>query len=250
MSDISRVVLISGATGGVGKEIANYMAKCGYSVGVGFTHHPEKAKAIVDGIKSVGGKAIDVYFDYLSRDSIKSALVKVEEYFGSEVSILINNGAISQEKTFDAITDADWDLMMKINLQGPFVAVQEVLPSMERNSWGRIINISSIGGQWGGFNQVHYAASKAGLINLTRSLAKIYSKSGIVSVAVAIGLVETEMSSRELASEAGKEKVKQIPAQRLATVTEISKIVEQLCHDEMSYLTGQTLNVNGGMYFG
>lgn len=250
MNDLSRVVLLSGATGGVGSEIANHLANCGYSVGLGFTHNQEKAKKMVEEIRSSGGKAIEVYFDYLSRDSIKTALKTVEEYFGAKVSILINNGAISQEKPFITITDTDWEQMMKINLQGPFIAAQEVLPGMLQKSWGRIINVSSIGGQWGGFNQVHYAASKAALINFTRSLAKIYSKNGIISVAVAIGLVETDMSARELASEAGREKVKNIPAGRLATVNEVAKIIEQLCHDEMSYLTGQTLNVNGGMYFG
>ena len=121
---------------------------------------------------------------------------------------------------------------------------------MLKRGWGRIINITSIGGQWGGFNQVHYAAAKAGLINLTRSLSRIYSGQGITTNAVAPGLVHTEMSARELESEAGKEKVRSIPIGRIATIEEVAQVVVFLASDAASYITGQTINVNGGMYFG
>lgn len=121
---------------------------------------------------------------------------------------------------------------------------------MLENRWGRIVNIVSIGGQWGGYNQVHYAAAKAGLINLTQSLAKIYSKYGITANAVSPGLVATDMTYAELSTEAGKEKVEKIPIGRTGTVVEIGCVVRFLCSEEASYITGQTINVNGGMYFG
>ena len=121
---------------------------------------------------------------------------------------------------------------------------------MKEKGWGRIINISSIGGQWGGFNQVHYAAAKAGLISLTMSLARIYSKYGITSNAVAPGLVATDMSSAELETDAGREKVRNIPMGRIATVEEVAWVVVFLAGEDSSYITGQTINVNGGMYFG
>jgi acetoacetyl-CoA reductase/3-oxoacyl-[acyl-carrier protein] reductase len=140
--------------------------------------------------------------------------------------------------------------MMAVNLRGPFICVQECLPDMIECGWGRIINITSIGGQWGGFNQVHYAASKAGLINLTRSLAKLYSGSGVTTNAVAIGLVQTDMSAAELATEAGQEKVKAIPRGRLGTLQDIADTVAFLASDQADYITGQTINLNGGMYFG
>ena len=127
--------------------------------------------------------------------------------------------------------------------------IQEIIPQMQKNGFGRIINISSIGGQWGGLNQVHYAASKSALINLTRSIAKLYSKDGITSNAIAPGLVATDMSANELSTEAGKAKVASIPSARLGTVEEIGSIVNFLASDASSYITGQTINANGGMYF-
>ena len=121
---------------------------------------------------------------------------------------------------------------------------------MIAQGWGRIINMTSIGGQWGGLNQVHYAASKAGLINLTRSLAKLYSAKGITTNAVAIGLVQTEMSAAELSTSAGQDKVRAIPRGRIGTVQDIAGTVAFLASDQSDYITGQTINVNGGMYFG
>ena len=139
--------------------------------------------------------------------------------------------------------------MMGINLRGPFICAQECLPDMIERGWGRIVNITSIGGQWGGFNQVHYSASKAGLINLTRSLAKLYSGKGVTTNAVAIGLVQTDMSAAELATEAGQEKVMTIPRGRLGTVQDIADTVAFLASDQADYITGQTINLNGGMLF-
>ena len=167
-----------------------------------------------------------------------------------KINILINNAAIAQEKPFETITDEDWDNMMAINLRGPFILCQEVIPDMIEQGWGRIINICSVGGQLGGINQVHYAAAKAGLINLTKSLARIYSKNGITSNAVSPGLVDTDMAAQELTTPAGKEKVRNIPIGRIATAEEIANVVVFLASEKASYITGQTINVNGGMYFG
>ena len=140
--------------------------------------------------------------------------------------------------------------MLKVNLQGPFHLIQKIIPSMINNNYGKIINITSIGGQWGGFNQVHYAASKAGLINLTRSVANTYSKFNINCNAVSVGLVETEMTKNELNTNLGKSKIKNIPFGRIGNLNEISNVVKFLISDESSYVSGQTINVNGGMYYG
>jgi acetoacetyl-CoA reductase/3-oxoacyl-[acyl-carrier protein] reductase len=160
---------------------------------------------------------------------------------------VVNNAALIQEKPFESITDADWDRMLAINLRGAFIVVQEILPAMVTKRWGRIINITSIGGQWGGMRQVHYAAAKAGLINLTHSLAKLYSSAGITANAVSPGLVATDMIRKELQSKAGKEKVQSIPVGRIAEASEIGAAVAYLASDEASYVTGHTLNVNGGL---
>ncbi len=244
-----KVVLISGASRGVGETVAGHLGGLGYIVGVGYKSNRAKALEVVESIRQNDGKAIDIHFDYLRRSTIESAVKDIGEYADAPVSILINNGAIAQEKPFDTITDEDWERMLQVNLQGPFAASQEVLANMREQKWGRIINVSSIGGQWGGFNQVHYAAAKAALINLTQSLAKIYSTEGVISVAIAIGLVQTKMSESELSTPAGRQKVAAIPAGRLATKREIATTIAFLCRDEAAYLTGQTLNLNGGMYF-
>ena len=183
-----------------------------------------------------------------NRKSIKNVIHLSKMEFGM-IDILVNNAAIAQEKSFNSITDDDWNQMMSINLRGPFCLTQELLPDMIQSQWGRIINISSIGGQWGGYNQVHYAASKAALINFTQSIARIYSGHGITSNAIAPGLIDTDMISSELNTDAGKEKVANIPVKRLGTVKEVGSAVAYLVSDEASYITGQTININGGMLF-
>ncbi|KKW45518.1 MAG: 3-oxoacyl-(Acyl carrier protein) reductase [Parcubacteria group bacterium GW2011_GWB1_57_6] len=163
--------------------------------------------------------------------------------------ILVNNAGIADERPLESITDAQWDHLLAVNLRGPFIVVQEALPAMRAQKWGRIVNIVSIGGQWGGMRQVHYAAAKAGLINFTRSLAKLYSREGITSNAVSPGLVETDMSKKEMRSKAGKQKAAQIPIGRLTKPEEIAAAVMFLISDDAASITGQTLNVNGGMLF-
>jgi len=240
-----KAVFVTGASRGIGKSIAIKFLESGYNVAIGYL----KNKALADEFARKYD-TISVNVDISSRKSIQNALQESKKYFNKEINILVNNAAIAQEKPFETITDDDWDNMMAVNLRGPFAFCQEVLPYMRKQKWGRIVNISSIGGVWGGFNQVHYAAAKAGLINLTKSLARIYSKEGITINAVAPGLVATDMSQNELDTEAGKKKVADIPIGRIASPEEVSNVVAFLCSDEASYITGQTLNVNGGLYFG
>lgn len=245
MNHDKKVVFVTGGSRGIGRSVSHLLLESDYCVAVGYHHNEDMAKDVIRN----NHNGMSVRVDIADRHSIKSAIICVVEYFKRDIDILINNAAIAQEKPFHTITDDDWDKMLGTNLRGPFVFSQEVLPGMIKKGWGRIINITSIGGQWGGLNQVHYAASKAGLINLTRSLAKIYSAQGIYTNAVAIGLVSTDMTIIELNSEAGREKVKNIPMGRIAEADEVAQVVKFLCSDESSYITGQTINVNGGMYF-
>lgn len=240
MKNKNKLVLVTGASKGIGKSIADYFYKQNYKVAYGYNNTIPKEM----------NDKFYIKMDISNRKTVKKAIVKIEHHFGETIDILVNNAAIAQEKPFLEITDEDWQNMLNINLQGAFRVTQEVLPNMIKKQWGRIINITSIGGQWGGFNQVHYAASKAALINFTQSIAKIYSKYGVTSNAISIGLVETDMSQNELQTESGKEKVKNIPIGRLGTKEEIAKIALFLASDDASYITGQTINANGGMYFG
>jgi len=240
------LVFVTGASRGIGRGIARQFLSEGFDVAVGYRDR----KDLAEELQQEFPRAFPVQVDVSSRESIQAAVATCRRRFARGVGILVNNAAIAQEKPLGEITEEDWDRMFAVNLRGPFLFIQEVLPGMLRARWGRIVNIASIGGQWGGFNQVHYAAAKAGLINLTRSIAKIYSRYGITCNAVSPGLVRTDMSAAELTSEAGREKVKNIPSGRVGTVEEIASTVVFLCSAGASYITGQTINVNGGMYFG
>lgn len=243
-----RTALVTGGSRGIGKEIAITLAKLDYRVALTYITNRDMALDTVEQIRARGGTAIAIQLSTQHRHSICSALESIRSLWG-RISILVNNAAISQEKNFSEITDDDWDIMLNVNLRGAFACSQEVLPDMIAQGWGRIVNMTSIGGQWGGQNQVHYAVSKSGLIGLTRSLARIYSDKGITTNAVAPGLVSTEMSSRELMSAAGRKKVEAIPTKRIATLNEVTSVVAFLISEDASYITGQTINVNGGMYF-
>lgn len=244
-----KIAFVTGGSRGIGKATALALAKAGAKVVLTYAKNKSMAEAAVTQIKMSGGSAKAVQMKAEARESVKKAFSNAIITFGG-IDILVNNAAVAQEKPFALITDEDWDYVMAVNLRGAFACCQEVLPGLLEKGWGRIINISSIGGQWGGVNQVHYAASKAGLINLTRSLARLYSKDGVTVNTVTPGLVKTDMTVNELATEAGESKAKSIPLGRIAIPEEIASVVVFLASEAASYITGQTINVNGGMYFG
>jgi acetoacetyl-CoA reductase/3-oxoacyl-[acyl-carrier protein] reductase len=236
-----KLALVTGAGSGIGKAAAIALLEAGYLVACGYNANRAGAEAIRHG----NAKAIKI--DIASRASVKRAVAASKKHFRRDIDIVVNNAALAQEKPFETLTDADWDRMLAVNLRGAFIVAQESLPAMQAQKWGRIINITSIGGQWGGMRQVHYAAAKAGLINLTHSLARLYSASGITANAISPGLVATDMIKKELKSKSGKQKVAQIPAGRIAEPAEIAAGVVYLASDAAAYVTGQTLNINGGM---
>jgi acetoacetyl-CoA reductase/3-oxoacyl-[acyl-carrier protein] reductase len=241
MASAQKLALVTGAGSGIGKATALALLKAGYQVACGYNGNRAGAEAVRH------RNARPVKIDIASRASIRRALAETRRAFGRDIDILVNNAALVQEKPFDALTDADWDQMLAVNLRGAFILAQESLPAMVKRKWGRIVNITSIGGQWGGMRQVHYAAAKAGLINLTHSLARLYSPLGVTANAVSPGLVATDMIRRELKSKAGKQKAAQIPVGRIAEPEEIAAGVVYLVSDGAAYVTGQTLNINGGM---
>lgn len=239
-----KTVFVTGGSRGIGRAIADWFIKRDYNVIIGFYKNFEYKKSPLRE-KNVFSAMVDIK----NRKSIIDAINISENYFKTTIDVLINNAAISQEKDFNKISDKDWDIMLATNLRGVFSFTQEVIPKMIKKRWGRIINISSVGGQWGGFNQVHYAASKAGVINFTKSIAKIYSEYGITCNCVSPGLIRTDMSNREIDSDQGIEKISTTPIKRVGEADEVASAVGFLSKHSSSYVTGQTINVNGGMYF-
>jgi NAD(P)-dependent dehydrogenase (short-subunit alcohol dehydrogenase family) len=244
MAARAKIALVTGAGSGIGKAAALALLEAGYRVACGYNSNHSGAKQI----QKVHPRAYVVKIDIASRASVKRAIASSSKYFGGNFDIVVNNAALVQEKSFAAITDADWDRMLAVNLRGAFIVAQETLPAMQARKWGRIINITSIGGQWGGMRQVHYAAAKAGLINLTHSLAKLYSGCGITANAIAPGLVATGMIEQELKSKAGKQKAAQIPVGRITRPDEIAAAIVYLASDAAASVTGHTLNINGGLF--
>ena len=239
-----KTVFVTGGSRGIGLAIANWFIKRDYNVIIGFCKNFEYKRSPLREKKDFSAMV-----DIKDRKSIIDAINISENYFKTTIDVLINNAAISQEKDFSKISDKDWDIMLATNLRGVFSFTQEVIPKMIKKQWGRIINISSVGGQWGGFNQVHYAASKAGVINFTKSIAKIYSEYGITCNCVSPGLIRTDMSNREIDSDQGIEKISTTPIKRVGKADEVASAVGFLSKHSSSYVTGQTINVNGGMYF-
>ena len=181
---MNRVALVTGGSRGIGRTIATTLAQKGHPVALTYLTHEREAREATAVIAQAGGRATAVRLVAEDRATIRRALDEVRQELGP-IAILVNNAAIAQEKPFPEITDDDWDRMFAVNVRGPFSCAQEVLPDMLQQRWGRIVNISSVGGQWGGVLQVHYACAKAALNNLTRSLAKLYSRQGVTTNTVA-----------------------------------------------------------------
>jgi 3-oxoacyl-[acyl-carrier protein] reductase len=206
----------------------------------------EKLTAVAAEITAAGGTAHPVELDVASEESIKAGAKAVIEHFG-KVEVLVNNAGITRDMLSMRMKRKDWDDVLTTNLTGAFLLTQAVMSSMVKNRWGRIINITSVVGQTGQAGQANYAASKAGLIGLTKSLARELAGRSITANAVAPGYIETAMTA--VLTEDQKSAMTQfIPLGRVGTDMDIAHAVAFLASEEASYITGHTLDVNGGMY--
>ena len=240
------IAVVTGASGGIGAEIAKRLAQDGFSVALIYNRNAEKAQKTADEITLSGGSAKTYKCDVRDSSEITSAIEAIERDFG-EISVLVNNAGISEQKLLTDITDSDWENMISTNLSGAFYFCRAVLPYFVHRKSGRIINISSMWGETGGSCEVHYSAAKAGLIGLTKALAKEVAPSGITVNAVSPGVINTEMVTK-----LGKDTVdmlrEEIPVMRLGTPEDVANAVSFLADDKSSYITGQVLSVNGHSY--
>jgi 3-oxoacyl-[acyl-carrier protein] reductase len=236
-----RAALVTGSTRGIGRAIAETLAGCGARVAV-VGRDATKATDVAAEISPIArGFSCDV----ADPTSVNALVAGVEEAFGA-VDVLVNNAGLTRDNIMLRLKDDDWDAVLDANLRGAFVAIRAATRGMMKRRWGRIINISSVVGLVGNKGQSNYAASKAGLIGLTKAVAKEFASRNILANAIAPGFIETEMTAA-MTSEARAALVGSIPLERLGSPKDVASMVAFLASDHASYITGQVLVVDGGM---
>jgi 3-oxoacyl-[acyl-carrier protein] reductase len=247
MSLSGRVALVTGASQGIGRTCALRLAKDGAAVAVA-ARNQEKLNELVGEITNAGGKAAAFALDVSDEEQVKSTLKSAIAQFG-KIDILVNNAGITRDQLVMRMKRADWDAVLQTNLTSAYLCIQQVIGSMLKQRWGRIINITSVFGQMGQAGQANYSASKAGLIGLTMAIAREVGSRNITCNAVAPGFIETAMTAA-LSEEFKQTAVKQIPLGRVGASEDVAGAVAFLASDDASYITGHVLSVNGGMLMG
>ncbi|HXJ38232.1 MAG TPA: 3-oxoacyl-ACP reductase family protein [Bryobacteraceae bacterium] len=241
MDDLrGRIALVTGASRGIGRDIALALAEAGADVAINYCSSETDALSARDRIVATGRKSVALQADVSLADRVQALVGETTRQLGP-VDILVNNAGIARVQRSGGIQEHDWDYVLSMNLKSCFLMTEAVLPGMRQRGWGRIINISSVAAQTGGVVGPHYAASKAGMHGLTHFYARHLASEGITVNAIAPALIETDMLAANPSATAAH-----IPVGRLGKVDEVSSVAVMLARN--SYITGQTINVNGGWY--
>lgn len=240
-----KVAVVTGAGRGIGRAIAERLAAEGAKVVVA-DMNLEACQEVKGAIERRGGAAIAVACDVSKRDAVAKMTAAAVDAFG-RIDILVNNAGITRDGVIDALTDEQWDAVMNVNLKAVFLCIQTAIKHMPPEEGGKVINISSIAGEMGNIGQTNYAASKAGVIGATKSLAKELAKRRICVNAIAPGFIDSEMT-QAVPDKVKEFFIKQIPLGRMGKPSEIASACVFLASDEADYITGQVVRVNGGWY--
>lgn len=241
----TRIALVTGASRGIGRAIALRLGQAGHTV-IGTATSETGASAITEALQAAGYQGQGMVLDVADLDSINALLKAVAEQYG-EPAILVNNAGITRDNLLLRMKEEDWHAILQTNLTAIFRLSKACMRAMNKARWGRIVNIGSVVGATGNAGQTNYAAAKAGMIGFTKSLAKEIGSRSVTVNAVAPGFIDTDMT-RELADAQRQALLDNIPLGRLGHAEEVAHAVAFLCSDEASYITGETLHVNGGMY--
>jgi len=240
-----KAALVTGASRGIGREIALELARQGANVAVNYSGSEAKANEVVDEIKALGREAFAVKCDVSNADAVAEMVKGTIDNFG-KLDILVNNAGITRDNLLMRMKEEEWDDVININLKGVFLCTKAVTRQMMKQRVGRIINIASIVGVSGNPGQANYVAAKAGVIGLTKTTAKELASRNITVNAIAPGFITTDMTDK-LSEEVKADMLKQIPLARLGEPKDIAKITAFLASDDSAYMTGQTLHIDGGM---
>jgi 3-oxoacyl-[acyl-carrier protein] reductase len=242
-----RIALVTGASQGIGHACAVALAGHGAKVALA-ARNQQKLDELARHITASGGEAAVFAMDVADEEQIKFGIKAALAHFG-KIDVLVNNAGITRDQLIMRMKRADWDAVLSTNLTSAYLCTQQVIGSMLKQRWGRIINITSVFGQTGQAGQANYAASKAGLIGLTRAVAREVASRNITCNAVAPGFIETGMTS-VLSDDFKQNALKMIPLGRVGSPEDVAHAVCFLATEEASYITGHVLNVNGGMWMG
>lgn len=242
---MNKTVLITGASSGIGAATAILFAEKGYNVAMNYNSSAAAANMLCSTL-SENGNVMTVRADISKINEVEAMVSSVRSKFG-KIDILINNAGIAQQKLFNDISQEEWNRMLSVNLTGAYNCTRAVVNGMINRKYGAVVNVSSIWGETGGSCEVHYSAAKAGLIGLTKSLAKEVGPSGIRVNCVTPGVIATNMNSH-LSVEDLNSLADETPLCRLGTAEEVAKAIYFLASDDASFITGQILGVNGGLY--
>ncbi len=246
MSELTSTALVTGGSRGIGKAVAETLAREGFQVYLTYVSKPEEAEAVAAGINAAGGSARAFRLDV--SDAAAVATFFQEEIRGKVVlDVLVNNAGITKDGLILRMKDEDFDRVLDVNLSGAFTCLREAAKLMTRQRRGRIVNITSVVGQMGNAGQINYSAAKAGLIGMTKSAAKELAGRNVTVNAVAPGFIETDMTAK-LTDEIRAAYIEAIPLRRLGLPQDIADAVAFLASDKAGYITGQVIAVNGGMY--
>lgn len=241
-----KVALVTGGGRGIGRAISLKLASMGATVIANYSKSSSDAESLVSQIRAAGGKAEAVQFDVSQEEAVEEGFKKVIEQHGP-IGILVNNAGIAVDSLLMRTKTSDWDRTLGVNLTSAFLCSRAASKTMLKARWGRIINISSIIGEMGNAGQAAYSASKAGLVGLTKSLARELGSRNVTVNAVAPGYIVTDMTAG-ITDDQTKAMLENIPLGRLGTVEDIAHVVGMLAHPDADYITGQVIGVNGGMY--